>query len=121
MRNIKVTVGQKNWYCLLAENEEELQSGLSNEILLAPMSGMLFDLKLIQSPEVTTEKMKFPIDIICITSSGQVSDIYRNVKPGLISFLSPCLYFMEINAFESVGIYKGDQVKFEIFNEEDEF
>ena len=121
IENIKVIIGQKIWYGNCATTESEIQKGLSNLKYISPMSCMLFDLGYTTQVQVTTKDMKFPIDIIFISDNNKVNAVYRQLKPGYI-FTSPsCRYFLESNQNETIGVYEGDLVKIESFEEEDEF
>jgi len=104
-----VMIGGYLWEVKLAENEAK---GLSKIKKLELNSGMLFDLGYDTNIKVTTEKMKFYIDIIIIGGGLSVKGIARNIAPGkIISFSSLARYFLEVNAGEADNIKTGMNVR----------
>jgi hypothetical protein len=65
-----------------------------------------------QTIQVTTAPMLFPIDIVFLDSNLVVTEIYPNVQPGyLVTSQNPARYFVEVNAGElaSAGVIAGNQ------------
>jgi len=106
-----VTIGENQWQVELAATPAELAAGLGGLESIPAATGMLFDLGITRSVQVTTEPMLFNIDVIFISEALQVEDIVLNVPPGyLITQETPVRYFLEVNAGEAEGVETGDAV-----------
>jgi uncharacterized membrane protein (UPF0127 family) len=111
-----VTIRDKQWQAYLATTYQELLQGLSGVETIPPGTGMLFVLPADQAVTITTQLMRFPIDIIFISSSLAVVDVARGVVPGLlVSEATPVRYFLEVNAGEATGIEAGDSVSIVVY------
>jgi len=104
-----VTIKDKQWTVDVASTYSELTQGLGGLPEMTPMTGMLFDLGIEQTIEVTTVPMLFPLDIAFLTEDFSVTEIYPGVGPGfLVTSQAPARYFLEVNAGELEGIEPGD-------------
>jgi len=111
-----VTIGEKQWQAYLATTYQELVQGLGGLPSILAGTGMLFALPADEAVSVTTESMRFSIDIIFISSSLKVVDVASNVAPGLIvSEATPVRYFLEVNAGEAADVEAGDSVILAIY------
>jgi uncharacterized membrane protein (UPF0127 family) len=111
-----VTIRDKQWQAYLATTYQELLQGLSGVEAVPAGTGMLFVLPADQAVTITTQLMRFPMDIIFISSSLAVVDVARGVVPGLlVSEATPIRYFLEVNAGEATGIEAGDSVSIVVY------
>jgi len=109
-----VTIGDKEWYVDVATLPWEMSQGLGGLVELPPAAGMLFDMGFVQTIEVTTVPMLFPIDIAFLSEDLTVTEIYRDIEPGyLVTSQSPARYFLEVNASELDSIESGASVSVE--------
>jgi len=110
-----VTIKNKQWDVTVAITPAELAQGLGGLDGLPAQSGMLFDMGVAQIIQVTTVPMLFPLDIIFLSESLVVTEVYRNVLPGyLVTSTWLARYFLEVNAGEVEGIDTGDQASVQI-------
>lgn len=108
-----VTIGSNSWSCSVASLPGELSAGLSNVASIPAGTGMLFDMGSDQSSiSINTNEMLFNLDIVFISSGGQVVGVLSNVKPGdnPVFSASAARYFMEVNAGEASDVSVGDTV-----------
>jgi len=111
-----VTIRDKQWIVSLATTYVELVRGLATIPAIAPRTGMLFILPSNQTVQVTTQLLRFSIDIVFINSQLKVIDVARNISPGMIvSEATPTRYVLEVNATETAGIEKGDVVNITVY------
>ena len=104
-----ITVDNKDWQITLAVTPWELSQGLGGLPEIIPGTGMLFDIGLEQTIEVTTVPMLFPLDIAFLSAELIVTEVYRNVAPGyLVTSTTPARYFLEVNADELEDVELGD-------------
>jgi len=107
-------ISDKEWLVSLAEAPWELVQGLGGIPEIPQGTGMLFDLGFEQAVTVTTEPMLFPLDIVFVSESLAITEIYRDVLPGYhVSSTLPARYFLEVNAGEMDGVDSGAQVSLE--------
>jgi len=112
---VKITIGDNEWLASLASTSWELVQGLGGIPVMAPGTGMLFDLGFAQDITVTTEPMLFALDIAFLSEDLVVTEIYRNTQPGYhVHSTIPGRYFIEVNADELEGVEVGSQVALEI-------
>jgi len=105
-----VTIRDRQWQVSIAQTPWELMQGMGGLLEILPRTGMLFDTGLMQTIQVTTVPMLFPIDIAFLSETLVVTEVYRNVEPGCtVTSISPARYFLEVNAGEFEGIDSGDQ------------
>lgn len=106
-----VTIGTNQWLVDIANQPWELSQGLSGVSSMVPGSGMLFDTGYDHIISVTTQRMLFNLDVIFISSSLIVTEIYRDVSPGyVITSELPARYFLEVNAGEADDVTAGEEV-----------
>jgi len=104
-----VTIKDKQWTVDVANTYSELTQGLGGLQEMAPGTGMLFDLSIEQTIEVTTVPMLFPLDIAFLSDDLSVTEVYRSVELGyLVTSQAPARYFLEVNTGELEGIEPGD-------------
>ena len=104
-----VTINDRQWAVDIAVTPWELSQGLGGIAEIPVGAGILFDTGFEQIIQVTTESMFFALDIAFLSSDLVVTEIYRNVEPGLfVTSQSPARYFLEVNADEMGGIEVGD-------------
>ena len=109
------TIRNKQWDVSVAVTPWELVQGLGGLPGIPAQSGMLFDLGVEQTIQVTTVPMLFPIDIAFLSEKLVVTEVYRNVQPGyLVTSTGPGRFFFEVNAGELEGIAEGDQAVAEV-------
>jgi uncharacterized membrane protein (UPF0127 family) len=83
-------------------------------------TGMLFDMGLEQTIQVTTVPMLFSLDIAFLSDNMVVTEVYRDIEPGyLVTSTSPARYFLEVNAGELTGVNAGDQASLEVISTQD--
>jgi len=110
-----VTIRDKQWLVSIANTPSELAQGLGGIPELSSETGMLFDLGLEQTIQVTTIPMLFPLDIAFLSESLVVTEVYREVQPSyLVTSTLPACYFLEVNAGELEGIGSGDRASVEL-------
>lgn len=110
-----VTIRDKQWDVSIAATSWELTQGLGGLPSMPAGAGMLFDLGLTQTIQVTTVPMLFPLDIAFLSDTMVITEIYRNIQPGyLVTSTLPARYFLEVNAGEMEGIDSGDRANVEV-------
>ena len=111
---LTVRISDKEWLASLAQAPWELTQGLGGLPEIPQGTGMLFDLGFEQAVTVTTEPMLFPLDIVFVSESLAITEIYSDVLPGYhVSSTLPARYFLEVNAGEMDGVDSGAQVSLE--------
>ncbi|AQU05316.1 hypothetical protein B1778_00825 [Dehalococcoides mccartyi] len=104
-----VRIKDREWLVSLAVTPWEMAQGLGGLPELPPGTGMLFDLAIEQTIQVTTVPMLFPLDIAFLSEDLTIIEVYRNVEPGyLVTSIQPARYFIEVNAGELEGIAPGE-------------
>ena len=104
-----IMIKDKQWAVDIATTPWELSQGLGGLPEIPAGNGMLFDLGWEQTIEVTTEPMLFPMDTAFLSEDMIITEIYRDIEPGLIvTSQLPARYFLEVNAGEMEGIEAGD-------------
>ncbi|MFC1970927.1 ArdC-like ssDNA-binding domain-containing protein [Chloroflexota bacterium] len=110
-----VSINDRQWAVDVASLPWELSQGLGGIAEIPVGSGMLFDTGFEHSIQVTTEPMLFALDIAFLSDELVVTEVYRNVAPGLlVTSESPARYFLEVNAGEMEGISAGDAASVEL-------
>jgi uncharacterized membrane protein (UPF0127 family) len=120
IENLIIKIGDRSWKISCTTNQAENELGLSNVEGLVPGTGMLF-VTCGYVPDITTENMLFPIDIIFFNRKLNITEILRNVEPGFI--VKSCYdfdFFLEINASESKNTKPSDHVIISYNNEVEE-
>jgi len=112
-----IAVKNKQWDISIATTPWEQTQGLGGLSDMPAQSGMLFDLGMSQTIQVTTVPMLFPLDIAFFSETLEITEIYRNIQPGyLVTSTSPARYFLEVNAGELEGVENGDQATVELLS-----
>ncbi len=115
-----VSIRDKIWNVDVATTPWELEQGLGGLAELPAGTGMLFDLGIEQAIQVTTVPMLFSLDIVFLSETLIITEVYRDVQPGyLMNSTSPARYFLEVNAGETEGLEIGDQVTVEMLSGEE--
>jgi len=110
-----VTIQNKQWNVGIAATPWELTQGLGGLPDMLAQSGMLFDMGLLQTIQVTTVPMLFPLDVAFLSETLAITEIYRSIQPGyLVTSTSPARYFLEVNSGELEGIDNGDIASVEV-------
>ena len=106
-----VTIGTKQWTCLVASTSAELTAGLSGVASLAANNGMLFDLGGERLVTVNAFEMLFPLSVVFINEELKVTEVIPLLAIGdEITSVLPCRYFVEMNVGESIDVAPGDTV-----------
>lgn len=112
-----VSIRDRTWNVDVATTPWELEQGLGGLVDLPAGTGMLFDLGIEQTIQVTTVPMLFSLDIVFLSGALVVTEIYRDIPPGyLVNSALPARYFLEANAGETEGLESGDQVTVEMLS-----
>jgi uncharacterized membrane protein (UPF0127 family) len=114
-----VTIDGKAWTCQVASTPAELSTGLSNIPGLEPYTGMLFILDADWTTlHINMAQMRFALDILFISSGGEIVGVWKNVAPGLsfeTTMPAPgARYFIEVNAGETETLGIGDTADIQI-------
>jgi uncharacterized membrane protein (UPF0127 family) len=107
-----IAINGVTWNVSLAVDPADLAQGLGGLASIPAKTGELFDLGSLQTIQVTTVPMLFPIDIVFLDSNLVVTEVYPNVAPNyLVTSDNPARYFLEVNAGEiaSAGVTVGNQ------------
>jgi uncharacterized membrane protein (UPF0127 family) len=116
----RLTVNGRDWLASLAITPWELTQGMGGISGIQAGTGMLFDMGLEQTIQVTTVPMLFSLDIAFLSDNMVVTEVYRDIEPGyLVTSTSPARYFLEVNAGELTGVNAGDQASLEVISTQD--
>lgn len=126
--NISGTVPQKavidghSFSLLIAQTDQEHETGLSGKDRLPQNQGMLFLFKQPASQTFWMKGMKFPLDIIYIDTNNKIVSIFKNLEnptpfdPTIrtVTPTQPANKVLEINAglSDKYSFKVGDEVKF---------
>ena len=116
MERILVEIGNKQYKCKVAKNEEDRRKGLMNIDYLPNDEGMLFVWEEEGTREMWMKDTKIPLDQIAINDDDEVILVYT-AQPNdetLVPFPN-AKYILEVNA--NSGIVEGDE--FEIDDSDD--
>jgi len=103
-----VAIADRQWGVDVALTPWELAQGLGGIPGIPAETGMLFDMGYEQVIGVTTAPMLFPLDIAFLSQDLVVTEVYRDVEPGLLlNSASPACFFLEVNAGELEGVEAG--------------
>ena len=105
----------------LANDPEEITTGLMNRESMAPDAGMLFDFGQPREAAMWMKNTLIPLDMLFIDPTGKVIAIARNAVPGSLRTISPGVpvkAVLELNGGRAaeLGIEPGDEVHHPIFN-----
>lgn len=110
MKQVKVQIGDKSYFCDVFKTEEEHRKGLQGIEHLPPDKGALFVWDTEGTREMWMKNTKIPLDQIGINEDEEVTFVYT-AKPEdetLVPFPN-VKYVLEVNA-ES-GIKEGDEIE----------
>ncbi|MGH1422741.1 MAG: DUF192 domain-containing protein [Hyphomonas sp.] len=109
----------------LADDPEEIQTGLMHRESMDKKAGMLFDFGQPREANMWMKNTLISLDMLFINIEGEVVAIAHNTVPGSLRNVGadvPVKGVLEINGglAAELGIEPGDVVKHEIFNNIDE-
>ena len=112
--------GQHAFTVEIANDPEEISTGLMNRESLGENAGMLFDFGNPREPAMWMKNTLIPLDMLFMTQDGTVLMIARNAVPGSLRTISPgtpVKAVLEINGGRAaeLGIEPGDTVRHPIF------
>ncbi len=104
----------------LANDPDEIRTGMMNRPSMAPDAGMIFDFGQPREAAMWMKNTLIPLDMLFMGPDGKVLAIARNAVPGSLRTISPGVpvkAVLELNAGRSaeLGIEPGDIVHHEIF------
>lgn len=108
MERVLVEIGNKQYKCKVAKNEEDRRKGLMGVDHLPSDEGMLFMWEDEDTREMWMKDTKIPLDQIAINDNDEVTLVYT-AQPNdetLVSF-PQAKYILEVNA--NSGIVEGDE------------
>ena len=108
MEKVLVNIGNKQYKCKVAKNEEDKRTGLMNIEHLPSDEGMLFVWDEEGNREMWMKDTKIPLDQIAINDDDEVTLVYT-AQPNdetLVTF-PDAKYILEVNA--NSGIIEGDE------------
>lgn len=108
----------------VAEEPQELMTGLMNRESLAADGGMIFSINPARTVSMWMKDTKISLDMLFVTPDGKIVWIAENAEPmseNQINTPTPVRAVIEINAGDAKkhNIKIGDTVKFKYFNQED--
>ncbi|MEZ5984784.1 MAG: DUF192 domain-containing protein [Hyphomonas sp.] len=109
----------------IADEPEEITTGLMNRESMDPDAGMLFDFGQPREAAMWMKNTLIPLDMLFMAPDGQVIAIARNAVPGSLRTITPGVpvkAVLELNGgrAEELGIEPGDEVIHPIFGNADE-
>lgn len=115
-----VTIGSAKFNAEVAFTQAQKVTGLAGRPCIGPNQAMLFDFGKPAQYEIWMKDMKFPIDIVWISTDHNVVGFYNGVKPSTYPdrFVnkpdSPAQYVLELraNRADQLHINIGTPVKF---------
>ena len=109
----------------IADEPEEITTGLMNRESMDPDAGMLFDFGQPREAAMWMKNTLIPLDMLFMDPQGKVIAIARETVPGSLRTVSPGVpvkSVLELNGgrAEELGIQPGDEVIHPIFGNADE-
>ncbi|KCZ94430.1 DUF192 domain-containing protein [Hyphomonas johnsonii] len=104
----------------LANEPDEIRTGLMDRAEMAPNAGMIFDFGQPREASMWMKNTLIPLDMLFLDSDGKIIAIARNAVPGSLRTIGPGVPVkgvLELNGgrSEALGIEPGDTVKHAIF------
>jgi uncharacterized membrane protein (UPF0127 family) len=113
-----VKVGDSSFKVKIANDQQELETGLSKTPSLAQGEGMIF---VFSSPSywpIWMKDMSYPIDIVWLDENKNVISVDRNVAPSTYPDMfmpqDPASYVLEVSAGAASGVKDGDIATFNL-------
>ena len=107
--NGTIAIKNKQWNVSVAVKPWERAQGLGGVSGMPAGTGMLFDMGLPQTIQVTTGPMLFSLDIVFLSETFAITEVYHDVQPGyLVTSTRQSRYFLEVNSGEAESINSGD-------------
>lgn len=121
---IETEAGEQTFQIEIADDPEEITTGLMNRESMPADAGMLFDFGNAREPAMWMKNTLISLDMLFITGDGTIQMIARNTVPGSLRTISPGMPVkgvLEINGGRAaeLGIEPGDKVNHEIFTSND--
>ncbi|MEM1148799.1 MAG: DUF192 domain-containing protein [Pseudomonadota bacterium] len=109
----------------VADDSDEISFGLMERESLSRDAAMLFNFDPPREPGMYMKNTLIPLDMLFISSEGQIEMIARNTVPGSLRTISPGVpvrAVLEINGGQAadLGIQPGDTVRHPIFGNADD-
>ena len=109
----------------IADDPEEITTGLMNRESMDPDAGMLFDFGQPREAAMWMKNTLIPLDMLFMDPQGKVIAIARETVPGSLRTITPGVpvkSVLELNGgrAEELGIEPGDEVIHPIFGNADE-
>ena len=109
----------------IADEPEEITTGLMNRESMDPDAGMLFDFGQPREAAMWMKNTLIPLDMLFMDPQGKVIAIARETVPGSLRTITPGVpvkSVLELNGgrAEELGIEPGDEVIHPIFGNADE-
>ncbi|MBM59166.1 DUF192 domain-containing protein [Hyphomonas sp.] len=109
----------------IADEPEEITTGLMNRESMDPYAGMLFDFGQPREAAMWMKNTLIPLDMLFMDPQGKVIAIARETVPGSLRTITPGVpvkSVLELNGgrAEELGIEPGDEVIHPIFGNADE-
>lgn len=112
MKQVKVIIENKIYYCQLAEDEADKKKGLMDVESLPPDEGILFIWDEEDTRQMWMKNTLIPLDIIFIDEDEKVIQVSKGEPQSEKMISSPnTLYVLEVN--QGSGIKEGDNVEIE--------
>lgn len=121
--SIKTSNGEIAYKVEVAEEPQELMTGLMNRDILAADNGMIFSIDPAREVSMWMKDTKIPLDMLFVTPDGKIVWIAENAAPmseNQITNPTPVRAVIEINGgdVKKHNIKIGDSVSFKYFNNE---
>lgn len=110
MKQIKISIGDKEYSVKLAETDEQKEIGLQNVDSLKDNEGMLFIFDEEDTQNFWMKDTKIPLDIIFIKENLRIDSIQKGIPNSEDIISGTALYVLELN--EDSGVKEKDVLEF---------